>query len=570
MVAMKQSFDRRRIAVYLALGLYALTTARALAKPLVLDETLFPVEGQQAAYFGSSIDHNPPLLNGTVRLLIRHFGWLDGSLRWITILSFLLTLILTWGFAQQLRPGSGWLAALVVLLHPLAVQSSWTLDYDQAVMMPVLIGFCSLYSVLEKSKQTNRVFWLGAALALALWGKLTTPLAIPLAVGLAFSLRGKPVQGFALALRVSGVAFALFGFAWWVYSATQGLPIWALFHGRLAEVLQRGAHHYTLTIFQEIVERFVRVSLWMGPWFLVWVAWAALAHWRRPLSSRAMVEDIAWVLAAGVFTTYLVIGGVLWSFAKYHAPLIPLLAALGAAAVYRLEAKLAATAGKKQRGLAVMLLVGAIAYWFAGDLLYAVNHTLRDTLLFDRPHLPQALQRASVQLALLLMGGFVIILGIVRGQKKYPGLVGASLLIAAFLANATLLARQVTAPYSTAYCYGRPWKHYALMVRTAKAVAADHPQLRIMAPFDVLYGAGLSWRKHLWEWKINQTPEQFIAAVTQPDVCALIVDPYFSNAHFLSVILKDQRVESVLHEHFRAQLLGEATVWIRDDLALAP
>ena len=552
---------------------YGGATARMIQRPLVLDETLFPVEGRQAAYFGSSIDHNPPMLNGLVRAVLGVTGWGDGRLRWIGIACFLLTLWLVWSLGERWEPGSGLPAATAVLWHPLAVNSSWTLDYDQTLMVPLVTAWCLVLAMRPHAERWSDAWWAGGAMALALWAKMTTPLVMPPALFLAHGFRGQWRTGRLAAVRIAAIGGGLFALAWFAYSWSHGLPVWALVHGRLMEVLLRGPSHYTLSAAQEIAERVVRVTLWIGPWFACWVAWACAMHWMQPAARRRVSEDVSWLFCALAGTGYLVVGGVLWSFAKYHAPLVPVLSALAAAVTVRVWRQ-SQPALRRTSAPVLALAAGGAALWRAGDVLYAVNRTLRMTWIYEPAGVQAVLWGIAGQGGWLLFGGLLVAAGVcwclrATGRAGRPALLGTALLAAAGMSHAVVLARQAGAAYATTYCYGRPWTHYQSMIDAAKMFGAKHPHGRIMAPFDVLYNAGLSWDTHLWEWKINQDAATFLRAIQEPDVVALMVDPYFSNTHFLTVLLKDEDVAAVMRRLYEARPLGEGTLWIRHGAAPA-
>src|SRR5205814_6265600 len=108
-------------------------------------------------------------------------GWTPPVMRLLGVVGGLATGALTFFLAADLTRGplgakriGGGIAAVLVLLSPLVIQSTLILDIDFPILLPLTLLFLLLYLRLENSH--TRWLWVAPVFAVLLWAKMTNPL----------------------------------------------------------------------------------------------------------------------------------------------------------------------------------------------------------------------------------------------------------------------------------------------------------------------------------------------------------------------------------------------------------
>jgi len=277
---------------------------------------------------------------------------------------------------------------------------------------------------------------------------------------------------------------------------------------------------------------------------------------------------LAMVMGWAVLAGYWFVGGVNWSFAKYHCPFIPLLAAVSGAAVARVTRRC------RLSGVLLAGLAGVMALWsgrVVGDLLYLVNHTLRHASMFAPERLSQETHTLLVRLVWMIggAGGIAIILWRFRARLQLTrvGAVSVALALGAIGSNLGLTALQAGAPYSTAYCYGRSWATDRATIQSIKTFVHEHPAARLLVPetaYALATGLSCEQQPTCTLWTGFETPQSLAAALRQLDY--VLIDPDYNYARLFRAVLPAAEVMAVLQADFESSAVGTATAWTRRSL----
>lgn len=538
--------------------------SRVLARPLCADEAFFAYVARQPL---SAFAHPPcylQLLRVVYLLMHPPATWL----RLIGVVTLAATAIVTYGIAERWEPRGGRWALGLLLTSPLMLQGAVLLDIDNTILTWWTIT--SIWWVMRTRWPLRwpSLLGLSAWWALGLWMKLTTPLLWPPVIGLIYVSRGLTRRGVRDVLLLSAIGLALFLGAWTWYAMAHAVPWDAIFSGRTWAVLRRGASDTGSSVWRELGERAVRIGVWIGPVMLLLWGWATRQAWK---ARAALAHREAWLaaLALGwaILLGYWIVGGVIWSVARYHIPGLPVYAAVCGAMVARLtqDARLPRTVTAALIGLAV---AGALV--LVGDPVYLVNYTLRHALLTEPARVPQQL---------LALGGRIVgMLGVVavvagwlwwrrtRWQLNSRTILGLALGISAMGLGAGLLVLQARADYSTTYTYGRPVATYAAAQRCAMRVYAADPDAQLMVPFDTIQAAlpNTEFRRVIVnEWYHVGTPEALLDALSNPRLALVVIDPDFSWARTVRDVWHHPRVRDALQRDFIRVPLGTAEGWAR-------
>jgi len=384
--------------VYLAL------VGRQLSRPLMYDDANFALAAQAVAETGRPFGNqgwmsergdfsqraqwalwHPPLYVYMDGLAARVGGWTPPVLRVLGVVGGLATGLLTFVLAAELTRGSpvartlaGGLAAALVCVCPLVVQSTLVLDIDFALLLPLTLLFVLGYLRLEGTRRAW--LWLAPLFALLLWSKMTNPVAVVL-VAVVWQLLHGPRRFVRAGAHLIGIGLggaALFGASWALIGHWLNFPLDMPFGVNLvqwqdsADVARRA---YTSP--GAFIEGLQPSTLWLGPG-LVALGLIGVAVRGGQLAQRWQVrqED----LLIGVLAA-LVLGYVNKSagwFPKYQVALAPLLACLAAPVVARVcteRPRLAAGVGMAGLIGAAAITLGTVRDEWALQRTWAIEPT---------------------------------------------------------------------------------------------------------------------------------------------------------------------------------------------------
>jgi hypothetical protein len=344
--------------------------------------------------------------------------------------------------------GAGLLAAALYYTSPLALQGQHLLDLGDTALVPLTISAYSLLLVSGAGGRFNCAL-LAAGYALNLWTKFIHAFFMAAAAALSWlntsydaaTRRNAGCMAAGLLLFLATWA----AYAWLALAPDERLrPFEYFVNGMLlAYQSEQAAGGLKASLYDKGVNIF-RILLWTWPALLLWAASAA----RRGFGDGAE-RWLHWY--TGVFiAAALVSKNTSNGFPKYHAAVLPLLCAAGAAWAYR---SLAALPPMAQRRLALAAAAGGALCWLGGDPIYTFNHGFKAALLAGEG-LGAAALKLGGQLLLPAAGAWLAW----AAAGRVPGRRLAAFLAAALGWQAAMAALQSRAPYFTTYGYGTTGK----------------------------------------------------------------------------------------------------------------
>ncbi len=333
---------------------YIVSVARQLDRPLMYDDANFALAARAVAETGLPFGNqgwmsergdfsqreqwalwHPPLYVYLDGALARLAGWTPPVLRVLGVLGGLATALLSYLLAKDLTRGppamrevAGSVAAGLVLVCPLVIQSALVVDIDFPLLLPLTLLFLLLYLRLESTRAT----WLSLAplFALLLWAKMTNPIPLVLVVAIWQALRGNFKRA---GLHFAGIGLggaALFGVSWLFIGRWLGFPLDMPFGVNLVQWQDSAdvaRHAYTSP--GAFIEGLQPSVLWLGPGLVLLglaglgVRGAQLARCWRFVRADVLIGLLA-VLVLGYVNK-----NAGW-FPKYQVAMAPLLACLAA------------------------------------------------------------------------------------------------------------------------------------------------------------------------------------------------------------------------------------------------
>lgn len=391
---------------------------------------------------------HPPLylylLGGAVRL----FGDGERVARGLGVACLLVAAAFAFDLARRVarsRGGgpvnalvAGVLAVALYVLNPLALQATMVLDIDNTVLMVLLVAQVWLAVRLPGSWRPLTICGLAILFAVALWAKMTTPLALAAALVFTRLFQHTGWRGALQAVAVGVLGAAIFAVSWIGISGAAGLPIGYTLEVVRNEAIESSASSRDrLVSLQAFAMGVAPAILWIGPFFcLLFVASGLPRLWSLLRGTGLDAADLLVVLGAAIYLAY--VFKLAGNFPKYHAVMLPLWAAASAAMVVR-------SAGRPtllQYGVAALGLAVS-AWWIRRHLFETWGVVWEETLNQDLIAVP------------LFIGlGIAALWGLV-GRRNLLGAVPVALAIHTLGWSVSLDLYQRLEPGSTTYYYGR-------------------------------------------------------------------------------------------------------------------
>ncbi|MFH1655626.1 MAG: hypothetical protein ABH954_03340, partial [Candidatus Omnitrophota bacterium] len=262
-----------------------------------------------------------------------------------------------------------------------------------------------------------------------------------------------------------------------------------------------------------------------------------------------------------VFISYILIGGTIFSFAKYHYPMLPILSIIIANAVLSLDLN------NFKRYFLLYGILGLvfvlISRIFSGDLLYQVNYVLRKIAIFSPEQLPvfykDFAKRMIFYFVPFILGIFVIRL-IIRKESWFR--------IFSFLSISFILINSLTfdfylrdTKFFTTYCYGRDIGEFKRVAELCKDIVRKDSDAKIIAPEDTLEYAGIGifvGFEELWDDR-----DRFLQVIKDKRVSAVIYNFNYNAFFTYSEIFFHPTVKAAFEKEYMSVPFVNHSVWIR-------
>jgi 4-amino-4-deoxy-L-arabinose transferase-like glycosyltransferase len=474
---------------------YLLVIRPLVAKPLIgwevlsweLSMRIFKHEPGAAGLFV-----HPTFFGYLGALNFKLFGPSEASLRVTGISSFLGTLLLLPVLVRKLlgRENYAFPAAVAVILFalsPLAVQGSLTNDMtDTGLLVFATTVFFVAYYALYSAGAAKKILLLGTVYGFCLCVKVTTSLALPLAVFIFYGFRRKWREAAVLALGIFGVGLFIFSLSWLLN---------CFLIGRTAEFFT--PFKYAVNSFASAAVRSpqggsgrslnwlltaFRMGMWLTPFFVLLALAAVVFQMKQFRPGKILPEENQLlVYSLIVFFAYLLTNAIIQGgFPKYIAPMLPVLCVYIGLTLNRFKG------GKSSPWIWTGVFAGGCLYYyyFVGDALYP-TYLVRKYSYINQRILPLIVSFAFKELLFP-----VILAAAVFAAGKYSARKLLLILFVSFCANnAATLVAQSRAMYATGEAYGSTGaeavKEFCLknrIIYTCRegTVAADEVEFRVI------------------------------------------------------------------------------------------
>lgn len=550
------------LVIFTIFSIYLAFALPSFNRPFVADDTTFAQEAERPPNLDAL--WHPPLYCDILRALTNGFKLTRENLRLFGIFCFAVNLVFIYFLSQEISKNwkSGLLACLLFATHPMAIQGSLILDIDNTILAVLSTVFVFYFVRTYTEELSIHDLFMGGLFFVFLWAKFAVPLIFISSVFLFYVLKKDFGAGIRKTLLIGGLGTSVFIVVWLLYAKAYSLPYLGVFE-RSLDVLGEGLSGSSLPVLRELPLRIVRVALWLCPYLvLIWFLMVSLRIRNYFQNKSLEMSDFCLLYISLIFIVHIFIGGTSFGFAKYHYPVLPILSVLISDFFFKLDVR----PNRK-----TFIFCGIIGLFFlpfvifgVGDLIYSINYTLRQIVIFTPEELPSFLGNFTMRLGLyflLLIVGFLVI-PIIYKKRNWLKAVVTLTLILAFLGNLSLDVMQKRADYFTTYCYGRDIAETERVEDFFKELKARDPDGIIIGPEDILHNAGIKLSEYnysvLWDDR-----KKFIEAITDKRVICVAYGFGWNAVFTYKNIFFNETVQRLLQDNYRPLEFGTYSVWLR-------
>jgi hypothetical protein len=252
---------------------------------------------------------------------------------------------------------------------------------------------------------------------------------------------------------------------------------------------------------------------------------------------------------------YIVVGGMLFGFPKYHYPMMPALSVL--ISIYFINNL--STFRNKEICVFLLIIFAGIVYhiFFVGDMLYEFGFTLRKFVVENPLGTSKVLQDIVFRL-LYSAFFFVIVLLILKKYAKwykFKAICIISLIITLISSSFALNIIQAKSNYLTRYCYGESgtWE----LIRYLRENERDN-RITVATRDIAFYVDAPLLPDAVW-----YNPDRFLKEIADYQVDNVVYSIGHNDINQFKTTLYNPKVQEKLRKHFIKKKIGTYSVWTR-------
>ena len=519
---------------------------------------------------------HPPLAVYTMGLGQKLFGGGTASMRLTGLLIGMAVVIALFLLTRSVAAAGAVVTALW-LTNPAAVQGALYLQFGEGTILPLgFILFAWAWIRHWNRPLLIQTIALGLPMALCLWSRVSTSLALPVALWLAslFLYRyGEMKEPWAVSFKKSfrvTLAATFFGggiflFTWsffvFIISRIEQLSFAVLWQIPFRYIVIEGTNGILRfsewDYLQLLATPFVRITLYFGFYLIFWALAGYVMRFREFMREKAVYpSDLMYILTVAVAIPYLIITGGTGPFPKYHLAILPFLC------FFALKGISGVLSYPKSPSVSIFLSVFAAGFLYyvfiIGDLGLIFNHSLRWAVYLGEGEkdvfLKLAGKGAVYAIFPFIAGGVLKFLFHVKSQGRIV------MLACLFSSQIALIFLQATGGYFLCHLYGSPLRDTAEVLRILEAETDPRGTLMALSEYAYSSGRRLTPGFKRPDWCYPST----LARVIREEAPAAVI--YGLPTHTLEqmkCLAAHPDFVAALNENYRRCNAGEFEMWIK-------
>jgi len=344
------------------------------------------------------------------------------------------------------------LSYTLFLLMPYTINGAPNIDIDNTIILPIILFFVYFFAQVQVTSDGLRrkyILLTCFVLFLGFWAKLTTPLLLPISVGIFYLLKRKPLIAVISPVGLVLIGGSFFLLTWFLFCTYFELPFSFIFEKVVRIFLDRSTVSLT-TDLREYIRQLSLIVFAFNPlivlsWLVSFVFMYRNYYQKKTINNTLLFVSI---LSIMIFVGYIIVGKTTYGVPKYHYPLTAMMALILAYHFYPLFNRLVV----KQWGLSILLfIISCIFYYKVGDPLYLINYGLKIQVMNGLSFYPVLVKLWIIALAYFLPL-LLLMIWLTNTTKKNMVFIVLFVLILAQMTG--LNFRQSFADYRVSYSYG--------------------------------------------------------------------------------------------------------------------
>lgn len=504
---------------------------------------------------------HPPLYIYAMAAIFRFAGAGAMQARLLGLASFIGTLVGIYLLSQEVfmdridRRRIGLLSCLVFGMNPMAIQGSLIVDIDNTLLTAAItVCLLAILKLMNSHRAANDVA-AGLLFILLFWIKLTTPVGLLFSLLVFLALRdgiSVSIRRIALILIIGGGGFLL---SWSFYAWQGALPFRAPFQHLTGSFFSHQPEGHLPAIVFDVGFNGARLALWMSP-FLLLTWWIALME--RASAPKSITPphalDLLHIFSLVVLGTYLYVGRTIFSFPRFHYPLLPILSIIAAGSFSNQAAMARANRWR-------VIASGVLAIFLilvGGDPLLSTYHQIKERLVAVKP-LTDVVWHLMVQMTTLALTPLLVhIFCRFATRRPFRQTVMLPLAISTFAYCIALDVSHVRASYLVRYGYGGTGTAEAISFLKQSTTPGDF----IFAPAELVYG--LQDSSAFYPSNNAWTSEEALTNVlSERRTRAFAYGIPTNSTAQLKFVTANHTLASLLETQFQKHVIGSYTIWVR-------
>lgn len=503
---------------------------------------------------------HPPGYIHILAFLGSFLGVNELTARMVGIFCFLISLILIYSLSCELFKSEnktreiGLLACLIYTLNPLAIRGSLVTDIDGTVLnVTSLIFIYALIRTKGAKMDLKKILGPGVLLALVMWTKLSAPVIFIGSMLIYQSLR-KNFSNVKSIINITLCAGFLFFLSWFLYSYLYNKNFFDIFYVPLSIIRGFFLRNNRIESLATIARNIWAVFIWCSPAFLILGIVSLIKIFKGKSEDRSLMslKQFAFYSSA-VSVIYVLVGGVTYSFPKYHFAMMPLFSIL----ISNFLVKEIAFEKRWVKTMVILVILLVIFdFYLVADPLYTINYGLKEDIIRTNGQFAsQMINKELIQILLILASIPLCFLFLTKKSKK----AFLSVLFASMVSfNLALSFVQITADYNTVYCYGaRGVRKTADFVR----INTD-PSKPIFAPQEIVWLGN----KNLSSFYISgnsRNPDVFLRTIKDNNIQCVVYGITGNTIEQYKFTFNEKSVQQFLEDNFKLYEIGSYTIWFK-------
>ena len=445
------------------------------------------------------------------------------------------------------------IACLCFLMMPLTIDGAMHIDIDTTVMLPLLLVFLYLFIRQEQAESMRdrypiMLILMCFIMPLLLWSKLTTPLALPVAISIFYIIRNRPLTAIIYPILLMTIGGGIFFLTWYLFCNYFNLPFLSVFE-RVLRVFSIAANESAnagyLKLFRELAMTVFWYNIIISILLMVFLALVVRQVIRREtIRDPVLFISILSVIIGGV---YCIIGGISYGIPKYHYPLTALAALIVS---YHLRPYCDKLSIRKAYFILLAIILLSVFYYYIEDPIYLLTRGLKLRAIASMSYSPILNQLWIISFIYLLP--FFISMVLWAGSKRQYAV--ELILVIAMAQMVGFNFHKSLATYHTSHGYG----YYGASDVYKQLIPLNSVWFTegvIISPFDILplYALG--------ETPTNYDEYRLRIVEETPD--AIVFGAPCSTVSQMKGFFLTPELNKITREHYKLDTVGDYYIYVK-------